>query len=84
MKNTLLLSFLASFVLAGCGGLTPVNVPGRWYQENVSKKDTNTHLAKCIYNVEMNKVSPEKEKRLINTCMVGKGFRWIPPRVVYR
>lgn len=82
MKNTLLLSLAVLSMLTACA--TPVHIPGYWHQEDVSKKDTQTHLAKCIYNVEMNKVSPEKEQRLINTCMVGKGFRWVPPRVEYR
>lgn len=84
MKNTLLLSLSVLFLLTACTGLTPVHIPGYWHQENVSQKDTQIHRAKCIYDVEMNKVSPEKEQRLINTCMVGKGFSWVPPRTVYR
>ena len=55
-----------------------------WYKEGVSKKDTDTKLAKCTYDVGMNKVNSVQESRLINACMEGEGFRWIPPRIEYR
>ena len=31
-----------------------------------------------------NKVNSVQESRLINACMEGEGFRWIPPRIEYR
>lgn len=84
MKNTLFISILILLTLSGCAGLTAVHIPGHWHQEGISKKDTQTRFAKCTYDVGMNKVNSVQESRLINACMEGEGFRWIPPRIEYR
>lgn len=75
MKYILLLISIIS--LAGC-----VDAPAqkRWYKKGVSIAETNNILAQCEYDVGMNKVSPAKERKLINSCMVAQGFRWGFPR----
>ena len=50
MKNTLFISILTLLMFSGCAGLTAVHIPGHWYQEGISKKDTQTRFAKCIVN----------------------------------
>lgn len=84
MRNILFISLLTSFVLTGCGSINAIHIPGHWQQDGVSKRDTETRFAKCVYDVGMNKVNPAQENRLINACMQGAGFRWVPPRVEYR
>ena len=78
------ISILTLLTFSGCSGLTAVHIPGHWHQEGISKKDTQTRFAKCTYDVGMNKVNSVQESRLINACMEGEGFRWIPPRIEYR
>ena len=80
--NTALLIALST-LLSGCEMQMQHRVE-EWYKEGVSKKDTDTKLAKCTYDVGMNKVNSVQESRLINACMEGEGFRWIPPRIEYR
>ncbi len=61
-----------SALLTACASSAPY-----WYQEGVSRKDTRSYYQECIYNVEMNKVSAEREKRLIRACMEKAGFRLV-------
>ena len=81
VKTALLITL--STLLSGCEMQMQHRVE-EWYKEGVSKKDTATKLAKCTYDVGMNKVNSVQESRLINACMEGEGFRWIPPRIEYR
>ena len=81
VKTALLITL--STLLSGCEMQMQHRVE-EWYKEGVSKKDTDTKLAKCTYDVGMNKVNSVQESRLINACMEGEGFRWIPPRIEYR
>lgn len=52
--NTALLIALST-LLSGCEMQMQHRVE-EWYKEGVSKKDTDTKLAKCTYDVGMNKV----------------------------
>jgi len=72
--NTALLIALST-LLSGCEMQMQHRVE-EWYKEGVSKKDTDTKLAKCTYDVGMNKVDPLKEQPLITACMKADGFRW--------
>ena len=72
--NTALLIALST-LLSGCEMQIQHRVE-EWYKEGVSKKDTDTKLAKCTYDVGMNKVAPLQEPTLITACMKADGFRW--------
>lgn len=77
--NSALLIALST-LLSGCEMQMQHRVE-EWYKEGVSKKDTDTKLAKCTYDVGMNKVAPLQEQTLITACMKADGFRW-PVRMV--
>lgn len=72
--NSALLIALST-LLSGCEMQMQHRVE-EWYKEGVSKKDTDTKLAKCTYDVGMNKVAPLQEQTLITACMKADGFRW--------
>lgn len=52
-------------------------VRAHWHRDGVSKADTESKHAQCVYNVGMNKVEETMVARLINACMQADGFRWI-------
>lgn len=65
------------FMLSAC----VIDVPNaRWYKEGVSANDTKTKLAKCQYDIGMNKVEVTEKHSLIQSCMMTDGFRWGVPR----
>ncbi len=71
--------FTTTTFLAGCV-VHPTQQP-RWYKDGVSKQQTESVYAQCVYNVGMNKVEAMKEDTLIQSCMKADGFRWgIPPQ----
>lgn len=74
MNKFLITSLLVttSTILAACASPQPY-----WYKSGVNKQDTRSYYQECIYNVEMNKVSAEREKRLIRACMEKAGFRLV-------
>ncbi|STO54710.1 Uncharacterised protein [Canicola haemoglobinophilus] len=76
MKRFVLLSL--SFSLAGCLMMRPYPPQPEpyWYKEGATARDASTKLAKCKYDVGMNKVDPSGEISLIHSCMIADGFRW--------
>ncbi|MEB3767027.1 hypothetical protein [Acinetobacter sp. MD2] len=67
MKKMTLLMVLGSLV--GC------TAAPTWQKSGVSSYSAQNKLAKCEYDVGMNKVKPEYEQRLIRACMHAQGFR---------
>ena len=63
---------LMAFTLLGC--IQPAKL--QWHKKGISKFDTNTILAKCKYEVGINKVNPIAQIELIQNCMISQGFRW--------
>ena len=70
MYLKIILAFSVVFV-AACEGPQPT-----WRKNGVAQDDMQSALAKCRYDVRMNKVSEAKENVLIQDCMQAKGFRW--------
>ncbi len=68
--------FLSSLFILG---LAACEAPAQygWYKQGVTRKDTRSYQQGCIYDVEMNKVSVDRERKLIIACMERKGFRWV-------
>lgn len=74
MKKLLTLTTIVatSVVLSGCSSPNYT-----WYKSGVSRDEMRTYYRQCEYDMGMNKVSPEKENRLMRACMEKAGFRWV-------
>ncbi|OAQ14904.1 hypothetical protein F480_06535 [Bibersteinia trehalosi Y31] len=62
----------ASALLASCA-----SPQYTWYKKGVSREEMRSYYRECEYNVGMNKMSQEKENRLMRACMEKAGFRWV-------
>ncbi|MDC2825116.1 hypothetical protein PHA51_03565 [Rodentibacter pneumotropicus] len=65
----------------GCAQMHPRPQPpvDRWYKDGVSLHDANNKLAKCTYDVGMNKVEITEKNSLIVNCMRADGYRYGVP-----
>lgn len=69
--------------LAACAQMHPMpqKPADRWFKEGVSHHDASNKLAKCTYDVGMNKVEVTEKTTLIISCMQADGYRYgIPPQ----
>lgn len=75
------ISVISGTLLSACSMLKPMpqKPAERWFKEGVSFEDSRTKLAKCRYDVGMNKVEPTEKDSLISSCMAADGYRWGVP-----
>ncbi|MCL2076670.1 MAG: hypothetical protein FWH15_09615 [Betaproteobacteria bacterium] len=69
-KSSIVFAFFAAAFITGCFGSQPT-----WRKEGVSAEDAHSALAKCKYEVGLNKIPKESQQELIENCMEGQGFR---------
>ena len=62
--------FALSMILTACGG------PSTWYRAETSRHNMENDLAKCRYEIRMNKIPEDKVQKFVADCMQAKGYRW--------
>ncbi len=70
MKNLLLAVSIVVFV-SGCAA------PARYgyVKEGVTQAVAQSAMAKCQYQIKLQKTAAEREPELLKLCMEGEGFR---------
>lgn len=67
---TILLVILVTLI-TGCSSSSP-----SFHKNGVSAYDGTNTLSECKYQVGLNKIPQDQQKRLIIECMQSKGFRY--------
>ena len=62
---------IVSFIVAGCA-----SAPKGWIKDGVTKDDTKTAMAKCQYDISMNKITKEEQAKVFTACLEKEGYRY--------
>lgn len=62
--------FALSMILAACGS------PSTWRRAETSTHKMENDLAKCRYEIRMNKLPEAEVQKVVADCMQAKGYRW--------